>query len=107
MGYPNTLIDSVLKATPYDNPNFSPEGNLVHILVRIPSIPLCTDLQAVLTEGLSFWEKPPEKRPFNSFFLQFYHLWEGIVCVCVTLQCIQSVNRARASTRRAQSPSYS
>lgn len=32
------------------------------MLIRILNIPLYTDLQAVLTEDLSFWKKDPEKR---------------------------------------------
>lgn len=59
--YPKILTDSLLKVTLYNNPNLSPEGDLMLILVRIPSIPLCTDLQGVLTQGQSFWEKDPEK----------------------------------------------
>lgn len=31
------------------------------VLIRIPTIPLCTDFQGVLTQGLSFWEKDPEE----------------------------------------------
>lgn len=34
----------------------------MHVLMRIPSVPLCAYLHAVLTEGLSFWEKDPEER---------------------------------------------
>lgn len=59
--YPKTLTDSLLKVTLCNNPDLSLEGDLMPIFIGIQSIPLCTDFQGVLTQGLFFWEKDPKE----------------------------------------------